>query len=184
MTHGGNPRQAPDGPMPTQPKPRPLPASPFHSPARSIADVAAPSLARLFGKRGLANMEILAHWPEIVGAELGAVCAPEKIVWPRAAAQADAEPDVQAGAVLHIRVEGPQAVELQHRTDEIIARINQLFGFRAIEKIRIVQAPLASPQRHAAPPAAEKPNPGTGPNHQDKPLDAALARLERGIKKR
>jgi hypothetical protein len=170
--------------MPTQPKSRPLPASPFLSPARSIADVAAPSLARLFGKRGLANMEILAHWPEIVGAELGAACAPEKIVWPRAAAQADAEPGVRLGAVLHIRVEGPQAVELQHRTEEIIARINRLFGFQAIEKIRIVQAPLARPQRHAAPPAAEKGNAGAGSDRRDKPLDAALARLARGIKKR
>jgi len=170
--------------MPTQPKPRPLPASPFLSPARALADVAAPSLARLFGKRGLANMEILAHWPEIVGAELGAACAPEKIVWPRAAAQADAAPDVRPGAVLHIRVEGPQAIELQHRSDEIIARINQLFGFKAIEKIRIVQAPLARPQRHATPPAAEKSDTGAEPDAEGQPLDAALARLARGIKKR
>ena len=165
-------------PMPTQPKPKPLPASPFVSPARAVADVAAPSLARILGKRGLANMEILAHWPEIVGAELGKACGPEKIVWPRPLAQADAA--AAPGAVLHVRVEGPQAVELQHRSDEIIARVNQLFGFAAVEKIRIVQAPLARRERRPSrppPPAAEHPA-------ESESLDAALARLARGVKGR
>ncbi|MDP2619680.1 MAG: DciA family protein [Hyphomicrobiales bacterium] len=166
--------------MPTQQKPKPLPASPFVSPARTFADIASPSLARLLGKRGLANMEILRHWPEIVGAELGQVCAPEKIVWPRAAAPAEAEPEARRGAVLHIRVEGPQAVELQHRSDEIIARVNRLFGFAAVEKIRIIQAPLAGRDQRPA----RRPQPAAEPAAESESLDAALARLAHGIKDR
>lgn len=170
--------------MPTRHKPNRLPASPFVSPARTFADIASPSLARLLGKRGLANMEILRHWPEIVGAELGQACAPEKIVWPRAAAPADAGAEQQRGAVLHIRVDGPQAVELQHRSDEIIARVNRLFGFAAVEKIRILQAPLSGRERQPAsrtPPTAEA---APEPVAQSESVDAALARLARGVKER
>ena len=169
--------------MPTKSKPGLLPASPFRSPARALADVAAPSLANLFGKRGPANMEILAHWPEIVGAELAAASAPEKTVWPRAAPE-DAEAEARAGAVLHIRVDGPQAIELQHRTGEIIARINQLFGFRAVDKIRIVQAPLGKPPRPSPTAGTEKPRDEAPPEAEGAPLDQALAKLARGIKKR
>lgn len=168
-------------PMPTQQKPKPLPASPFVSPARAIADIASLPLARLLGRRGLANMEIIAHWPEIVGAELSQACAPEKIVWPRGAEPAEADAEARPGAVLHIRVEGPQAVELQHRSGEIIARINRLFGFAAVDKVRIVQAPLARRERRPAPrtPPAGEPAAAAGQS-----LDAALARLARGVKRR
>jgi hypothetical protein len=178
MTLSRDARQAPGGPMPTQQKPKRLPASPFVSPARSIADVASSPVARLLGKRGLANMEILRHWSEIVGTELSQACAPEKIVWPRAAAET--EPEARRGAVLHIRVEGPQAVEIQHRSEEIIARINRLFGFAAIDKIRIVQAPLARREQapvRRSPRSAEK-------TVESESLDAALSRLGRGIKER
>lgn len=170
-----------------------LPASPFVSPARTIGDVAAGSLARLLGQRGLANMEIMAHWAEIVGAELAQACAPEKIVWPRAGAHEDAEHgQARRGAVLHIRVEGPQAVEIQHRSGEIISRINQLFGFSAVEKIRIIQAPLVRREHAREKPgaAAKSTNstepgtePGPEPDADGSPLAAALSRLARGVKK-
>ena len=111
------------------------------------------------------------------------MCAPERIAWPRPQTHADAEPgETEGGAVLHIRVEGPQAIEVQHRSGEIIERVNRMFGFAAIAKVRILQAPLARRDRQTeardrlAPAAPEE-----GGDSAD--LASALSRLARGVKR-
>lgn len=154
------------------PRPMPLPASPFVSPARSIADLATGPIADLAGRRGLAGADIIAHWRAIVGDELADACAPEKIAWPRA------PHGEEAGGVLHVRVDGPLAVEVQHRADEILARVNQMFGYAALARLRIVQAPL--PGRDRPPPRT--PHAPAGPAAEDGgDLAAALARLARAV---
>ena len=42
-----------------------------------------------------------------------------------------------------LRVEGPRAIEVQHRSDKILERVNTYFGYRAITEMRILQAPVA-----------------------------------------
>jgi hypothetical protein len=56
-------------------------------------------------------------------------------------------------------------------------RINAYFGYRAVEIIKLVQAPVEAPQA----PAGSAPAPSRAPPGPDDPLAAALARLERGV---
>lgn len=92
-------------------------------------------------KRGFATVDLIAAWPEIVGARFADCTAPEKIVWPRG--------DTNAGrpGTLVVRVDGPQAVLVQHETDQIRERVNGFLGYAAIAQVRLVQAPVARPQR-------------------------------------
>ena len=84
-------------------------------------------------KRGFGEGEVIARWPEIVGPQLAALTAPEKLQQRRG--------DL-AGAVLHIRVAGAAAVELQHMAPTVIERINGFYGYRAVDRLKLVQGPL------------------------------------------
>ncbi|MEL6289347.1 MAG: DciA family protein, partial [Pseudomonadota bacterium] len=53
----------------------------------------------------------------------------------------DARQSHVAGTLV-LRVDGPLALELQHRSAQLIERINRYFGYRAIAALRILQAPL------------------------------------------
>ena len=50
------------------------------------------------------------------------------------------------GAVLHIRVDGGAAVELQHKTPIVLERINAFYGYRAVDRLKLVQGPLPEPE--------------------------------------
>ena len=89
-------------------------------------------------RRGFAEGEVIARWPDIVGPELAALTAPEKLQQRRG--------DV-AGAVLHIRVAGAAAVELQHKAPMVIERINGFYGYRAVDRIKLLQGPLPEPEK-------------------------------------
>jgi hypothetical protein len=93
-----------------------------------------PVIARRAGMR----VDLLAAWPELVGPMHAPFSRPEKIVWPRSAA--DEEP-FQPG-MLVVACEGARAVLFQHETLEIIERVNAYFGFKAVNRIRIVQKPV------------------------------------------
>ena len=41
-----------------------------------------------------------------------------------------------------LRVEGPVALEIQHLSGVIIEKVNRFFGWRAVGRIQIRQAPL------------------------------------------
>ncbi|NQV58668.1 MAG: DUF721 domain-containing protein [Alphaproteobacteria bacterium] len=84
-------------------------------------------------KRGFGEGEVIAHWAEIVGPRLAALTAPEKLQQRRG--------DL-AGAALHIRVAGAAAVELQHMAPTVIERINGYYGYRAVDRLKLVQGPL------------------------------------------
>ena len=70
--------------------------------------------ANALRRRGFGEGEVIARWPDIVGPELAALTAPEKLQQRRG--------DL-AGAVLHIRVAGAAAVELQHMAPVVLERI-------------------------------------------------------------
>ena len=57
-------------------------------------------------------------------------------------------------ATLVLRVEGPVALEIQHLSGVIIEKVNRFFGWRAVGRIQIRQAPLRGAgrrRRRAAP---------------------------------
>ncbi len=102
--------------------------------------------AKAIGRRGFTQGVLLNDWPAIVGAGLAAVSQPEKLVFPRGE---------RIGGVLHIRVSGGVALELQHLEPLVIERINGHFGYGAVARLRLVHAPIPRP-REAKPRAARR----------------------------
>ena len=93
--------------------------------------------ANALRRRGFGEGEVIARWADIVGPELAALTAPEKLQQRRG--------DL-AGAVLHIRVAGAAAVELQHKAPMVLERINGFYGYRAVDRLKLVQGPLPVPE--------------------------------------
>jgi len=94
-----------------------------------------PSLARkAYRRRGFASDEVIARWREIVGGELAELSAPVRLRFPR---------DRRRGGVLEMRIEPAQATRLQHQESEILERVNMYFGYRAVERLQLVQGPVA-----------------------------------------
>ncbi len=99
--------------------------------------------ARAMGRRGFAQGAVVRDWPVIVGDVLARQSAPERILYPRGA---------KTGGTLHLRVANPGlALELQHLEPMVLDRVNGYFGFRAVEKVKILQAPLPSDDEPATP---------------------------------
>jgi hypothetical protein len=151
--------------------------------ARPIGAYAARALDPAARARGFATVGLLSDWPAIVGAELAQFTMPDKVVWPKL--RDDTEPSSPQkthrieGAVLVLRVEGPRAIEVQHRSGQILERVNSYFGYRAVAEMRILQAPVA--RKATRKPVAEPPiDPGAIPASaaiEDGGLRAALLRL-------
>ena len=151
-------------------KPRP-------SQPRPLAEVLRKTLGEAFAKQGFASVELVTRWPEIVGMEIAAHSQPEKIQWPRTP-QARNAPEP---GILLLRVEGPAALEIQHLSDVILERVNQFFGWQAVDGVRLRQAPLS---RRAAPRSRPAPDPAAMariaaalPEIKDAKLRQALAQL-------
>ncbi len=102
--------------------------------ARSLGQHVGWLTKRAFGQRGFADGAVVAQWPTIVGEHLSDLSAPERISFPRGK---------RAGGTLYLRIaSGSIAVELQHLEPVLIERINSHFGYKAVERIRMHQAPL------------------------------------------
>ena len=151
--------------------------------ARPVGAYTAKALDPAARARGFATMALLSEWPAIVGAELAQFTMPDRVVWPRR--REDEEPANplrrrrDEGATLMLRVEGPRAIEVQHRSGQILERVNLYFGYRAITEMRILQAPVA---RAATKPASPAPldDSYTLPSSasiEDEGLRKALSRL-------
>jgi hypothetical protein len=149
--------------------------------ARSLADVARRTLADTFARQGFASTELVTHWDAIVGEEIAAHCEPMRIKWPRGTDVEAPEP-----ATLVLRVEGPVAIEIQHLSPVILERVNRFFGWRAVGRLALRQAPLA---RRTPPPTRPAPDPeqtarlAATIDVADEDLRNALARLGAAIKR-
>jgi hypothetical protein len=149
-------------------------------PARPLADLLRKTLNDAFAKQGFASTELITRWAEIVGVEIATYSEPEKIQWRRPADGEQPDP-----GTLVLRVEGPTAVEIQHLSGVILERVNRFFGWRAVDDVRLRQAPLR--RRETGRPAA--PNleaqariAATLTEIADDNLRQALARLGAAIK--
>ena len=83
------------------------------------------------------------HWPEIVGAAIAAYARPIQLQWPPRGSKRD--PD-QAGApaILVLRIDGAFALEAQHASPTIVARVNAHLGWRCVARLAFRQGPLPS----------------------------------------
>jgi hypothetical protein len=152
-------------------------------PSRSLAELTSGIFAEAFKKQGFATGELVTRWATIVGPEIAAHAEPLKLQWPRTADDEPPEP-----ATLVLRVEGPAAIEIQHLSNVILERINRFFGWQAVGRIALRQAPLsrpaAKPQRPAADPKAVAAVAETLGAVADDELRQALARLGAAVKRR
>ena len=106
---------------------------------RAMAQFVPELTAKALGKRGLAHANLIVDWPTVVGAEIASVCQPEKLAFRRGE---------RSLGVLHLRVSGSAALELQHDTPRLVERINSYFGYKAVAEIRLLQVvPKAPPAR-------------------------------------
>ena len=85
-----------------------------------------------FRRQGFAEADIVTKWPLIVGPLLADHSLPERL---RSGAD---------GGTLIVTVEGAYGLELQHLQSVIIDRINSYFGFKAVNRLNLKQAPLAA----------------------------------------
>jgi hypothetical protein len=135
-----------------------------------------------YAKQGFAARELVTRWAEIAGPAIAAHCEPLKMQWPR-----PVEGQPQEPATLVLRAEGPMALEIQHSSDVILERVNRFFGWHAVGRLALRQAPLSRrnrPKPLRAPDAkavaeVEK----TLASVEDAELRAALARLGASIKR-
>jgi hypothetical protein len=155
---------------------------PRNARARPLAELVGACVAEAFKRQGFASIELVTHWDDIVGPEIAAHCEPIRLQWARTKDPDDAEP-----ATLVLRVEGPASIEIQHLSGILIERVNRFFGWQAVGRLALRQAPL---QRRAKPTprpaidqaAAKRIAEGlTGIDDAD--LRAALGRLGAAIKR-
>jgi len=156
-------------------KPRPISAKPL---SVLLGDV----FSDVYARQGFAARELVMRWADIAGPEIAAHAEPLKIQWPR-----PVEGQPQEPATLVLRVEGPMALEIQHSADVILQRVNRFFGWSAVGRLALRQAPLS---RRNRPKPSRKPDPDavarveeTLTAVEDGDLRAALARLGAAIKR-
>jgi hypothetical protein len=120
---------------------------------RPISEYVRSALGDVFARQGFASADLITHWTEIAGQDIARLAEPIKLQWPRTAAGQDPEP-----ATLQLRVEGPAAIEVQHLSPVILERVNRFFGWRAVARIAIRQAPLRrmAERVRPAPPSADE----------------------------
>ena len=130
----------------------------------------------ILGKRGFASGQVIGRWSEIVGAELAAATAPERIQFERGA---------RTGGTLHLRVaSGAAAVLIQPHSQVIIDRVNAYLGMGTVARIKVSQGPLRritdSKSKLKADPISDndlvKANEKIG-NLESKQVKSALAKL-------
>ena len=135
-----------------------------------------------YAKQGFAARELVTRWAEIAGRDVAAHSEPLKLQWPRPVEGRPQEP-----ATLILRVEGPMALEIQHKSDVILERVNRFLGWSAVGRLALRQAPLSRRER-------SRPTPPPDPQEvesvaqtltaiEDEELRAALAKLGAAIKR-
>ena len=156
------------------------------SAARAIGAYVARMLDPVARARGFAITSLLSEWPAVVGEELASFTAPDKLMWPRRSEDREAASPQSAwrndGAILVLKVDGPRAIELQHRSEQILERVNMYFGYRAIAQLRFLQAPLPKAKSQAPPPLPKVEEPPPAAGFADTGLARALGRLGAGIR--
>ena len=133
---------------------------------RLLADLAGRIINPVAAKRGFATSDLIAAWPDIIGQRFAGSTRPERITWP--------PQDPDAPGVLVLKVDGPTAVLIQHELDQVVERVNDFMGYRAVGRVRLVQGPVG-PAGAATPGTVEQP---TLAEDRQAELDQALSDVE------
>ena len=114
--------------------------------------------------RGFAVTRLLTHWAEVVGDQMAGTCTPVKISYGKGG----------FGATLTVLTTGAQAPMLQAELPKLKDRVNQVYGYSAISRIRITQtAPTGFAEGKVAFQAAPKVEAKADPTCQAKARETA-----------
>ena len=92
------------------------------------------NIQKVSGSRGFGQSRVLTHWSEIVGEEISSVSIPTKVSY-----KTDG-----LGATLTILTSGSSGPILEMQKEFIRTKINAVYGYNAVQKIKITQSsPLA-----------------------------------------
>ena len=146
-----------------------------------ISEIANGVLDPVLAKRAGINTMLLGMWDEIAGPDFAECTRPEKIKWPRRTGD-----DTFVPGTLTIACEGARALFLVHSQDQLIQRLNSVFGFPAIDRIKIVQKPVTDGRPRARPvrelpPHRQKRLADLVSGIENDKLREALSRLGKGV---
>lgn len=116
-----------------------------HGRTRALAAAVAKVAGPVLGRRGFAAAQLITEWATIAGPGWAEKVMPERLAFP---------PGERRDGTLHLRVAPGFAPEVQHRAPLLLERINGFFGYGAVARLRLVQAPFAQPPRRPRPQAA------------------------------
>src|SRR5512132_3275506 len=116
-----------------------------HRGARPLVELLGACLSDTFKQQGFASAELVTRWTDIVGPEIAAHAEPMKVQWPRPVGNDAPEP-----GTLVLRVDGPTAIEIQHLAGLILERVNRFFGWQAVDRLALRQAPLSRREKKTA----------------------------------
>lgn len=135
--------------------------------------------------RGFAVTGLLTHWDEVAGPDLAPMCRPVKVSYAQGG----------LGATLTVLASGAAAPLVQMQLERLRERVNGVYGYGAIARVRITQTapegfsdgPKKAPQSNIAPPSpealarAQKVVSGMTEGVSDTGLRAALDRLAANV---
>jgi hypothetical protein len=87
----------------------------------------------VFKRHGIAESRLITEWSHIAGGVLAGKTLPTKLAFPRGK---------RDNGTLHLTVAPGWALEVQHLEPLILEKIATFFGYSAVAKIHITQAPL------------------------------------------
>lgn len=151
---------------------------------KRTASLLSDRIRRAGESRGFAVSRLLTHWEEIAGPEIAGIARPVNISYGRGG----------LGATLTLLTTGPQAVMLEMQKDKLRQKVNAVYGYNAIARVRITQTaaegfhegqalftPAKKPEtRQPDPQIARDAAKTVGPVGNDD-LRAALERLGRNV---
>lgn len=114
---------------------------------RSLAALLPRVTRPILGRRGFAEANIITEWATIIGTNLARICHPEKLAFPKGK---------RIDGVLHVRVVGGAATELQHLEPQVVERINAYFGYAAVGRLKLLHTPPIGPVTTPRQPIADK----------------------------
>lgn len=151
---------------------------------KRTASVLTDQIRRAGESRGFAVSRLLTHWSEIAGQEIASVARPVNVTYGRGG----------FGATLTILTTGAQAPMLEMQKEKLRQKVNAVYGYNAISRVRITQtAPEGFAEGQAqfepakkAPPASIDPQKAAEAAQAARPIEnddlrTALERLGRNV---
>jgi hypothetical protein len=96
---------------------------------KRTASLLSDRIRRAGESRGFAVSRLLTHWAEIAGPEIAEIARPVNVSYGRGG----------LGATLTVLTTGPQAPMLEMQKEKLREKVNAVYGYNAISRVRITQ---------------------------------------------